>query len=51
MKITDILSADMIIPELKGTTKPDILSELAKTLTSKYKEISLRDLIAVLAER
>jgi nitrogen PTS system EIIA component len=51
MKITDILSADMIIADLKGTTKPDILSELAKTLTSKYKEISLRDLIAVLAER
>jgi len=51
MKITDILSADMVIADLKGTTKPDILSELAKTLTSKYKEISLRDLIAVLAER
>src|SRR6266481_7777570 len=51
MKITDILSAEMIIADLKGTTKPDILSELAKTLTSKYKEISLRDLIAVLAER
>jgi len=26
MKITDILSADMIIADLKGTTKPDILS-------------------------
>ena len=51
MKITDILSADMIIADLKGTTKPDILSELAKLLTSKYKEISLRDLLAVLAER
>src|SRR5882757_5187474 len=51
MKITDILSADMIIPDLKGTTKPDILSELAKLLTSRYKEISLRDLLAVLAER
>jgi len=51
MKITDILSADMIIPDLKGATKPDILSELAKLLTSKYKEISLRDLLAVLAER
>jgi PTS system nitrogen regulatory IIA component len=51
MKITDILSADMIIADLKGATKPDILSELAKALTSKFKEISLRDLIAVLAER
>ncbi len=43
MKITDILSADMIIADLKGTTKPDILSELAKLLNSKYKEISLRE--------
>jgi PTS system nitrogen regulatory IIA component len=51
MKITDILSADMVIADLKGTTKPDILSELAKLLTSKFKEISLRDLVAVLAER
>src|SRR3984893_6698048 len=51
MKITDILSPDMMIADLKGTTKPDVLSELAKLLTSKYKEISLRDLIAVLAER
>src|SRR5260370_558580 len=41
----------MIIADFKGTTKPDILSELAKTLTAKYKEISLRDLIAVLSER
>src|ERR1700688_4183714 len=51
MKITDILSADMVIADLKGTTKPDILSELAKLLTSKFKKISLRDLIAVVAER
>src|SRR6266849_7407806 len=51
MKITDILSADMIIADLKGTTKPDILSELAKLLTSKYTEIKLVDLTAVLAER
>lgn len=51
MKITDILSPDMVIADLKGTTKPDVLNELAKALTSKNKEISLADLIAVLAER
>jgi PTS system nitrogen regulatory IIA component len=51
MKITDILSPDMVIADLKGTTKPEVLNELAKALTSKYKEISLADLTAVLAER
>jgi PTS system nitrogen regulatory IIA component len=51
MKITDILSPDMVIADLKGTTKPEVLNELAKALTSKYKEISLAELTAVLAER
>ena len=51
MKITDILSPDMVIADLKGTTKPEVLNELAKALTSKYKEISLPELTAVLAER
>jgi PTS system nitrogen regulatory IIA component len=51
MKITDILSPDMVIADLKGTTKPEVLNELAKALTSKYKEISLAELNAVLAER
>jgi len=51
MKITDILSSDMVVADLKGTTKPDILNELAKALAAKYKEIKLSDLNAVLAER
>jgi nitrogen PTS system EIIA component len=51
MKITDILSPDMVIADLRGTTKPDVLNELAKALAAKYKEIKLADLIAVLAER
>ena len=51
MKITDILSPDLVIADLKGTTKPDVLNELAKALCLKYKEISLSNLMAVLAER
>jgi PTS system nitrogen regulatory IIA component len=51
MKITDILSPDMIIPALKGTTKPDVLNELAQVLAAQYKEIKLTELTAVLAER
>ena len=51
MKITDILKEDLVIPELKGTTKPEILNELAQALASKNKEISLDELNATLAER
>ena len=51
MKITDILSPDLVIADLKGTTKPDVLNELAKALCFKYKEILLSNLMAVLAER
>jgi nitrogen PTS system EIIA component len=51
MKITDILSSDMVIADLKGTTKPDVLNELAKALAAKYKDIKLGELNAVLAER
>jgi len=51
MKITDILSPDMVIADLRGATKPDILNELAKALAAKYKEIKLADLAAVLVER
>lgn len=51
MKIADILSPELVIAELKGTTKPDVLNELAKALTAKYKEISPAEMNAVLAER
>lgn len=51
MKIADILSPELVIAELKGTTKPDVLNELAKALTTKYKEISPAEMNAVLAER
>jgi PTS system nitrogen regulatory IIA component len=51
MKITEILSPEMVIADLKGTTKPDILNELAKQITARFKEIPHRELTAVLAER
>ena len=51
MKITDILSPDVVVADLKGTTKPDVLNELAKALAAKYTEIKLAELTAVLAER
>jgi PTS system nitrogen regulatory IIA component len=51
MKITDILSPDMVLPELKGKTKPEILRELAAALAVKCPEINLDELTAVLSER
>ena len=51
MKITDLLSPDMVIADLKGATKPEVLNELAKAMSARYPEIKLSDLTAVLGER
>jgi nitrogen PTS system EIIA component len=51
MKITDLLSPDMVVADLKGATKPEVLNELAKAMAARYTEIKLADLTAVLAER
>ncbi len=51
MKITDILSAEMVMPDLRGTTKDAVLRELAGGLAARHPEINLEQLTAVLAER
>ncbi|MGH7778236.1 MAG: PTS sugar transporter subunit IIA [Candidatus Binataceae bacterium] len=51
MKITEILSPEMVLPDLKGNTKPEVLGELAAALVAQYPEIELNDLTAVLLER
>jgi nitrogen PTS system EIIA component len=51
MKITEILTPDLVLPELQGTTKSAILRELAECLAAKFKDINVHDLAAVLAER
>src|SRR5215813_4351375 len=51
MKITDILSPDMILPDLKGATKDEVLRELAIGLATMHSEISQQELLAVLSER
>ena len=51
MKITEILAPEMVLPELKGSTKDQVLKELAQGLAAKYPAIKLEDLIAVLSER
>lgn len=51
MKIIEILAPEMVFPELKGSTKDQVLKELAQGLAAKYPGIKLEDLIAVLSER
>jgi nitrogen PTS system EIIA component len=51
MKITEILSADLVIPELTGSSKPQVLRELSRPLASKYRDLDLAAITAVLAER
>src|SRR6516162_6029110 len=51
MKITELLSADMVMPDVGGTTKPQVLRELARPLAAKYRDLDLAAITAVLAER
>jgi PTS system nitrogen regulatory IIA component len=51
MKIVDILSEDLVIPELHGATKEAVLLELAQHLSSVHPEIDASQLVEVLWER
>ena len=51
MKITEILSPDMVVPDLTGNTKSQVLRELAQPLATKYRDLELSAISAVLAER
>ena len=51
MKITDILSPELVIPALEATDKPAVLKELASCLCKRYPDVKLDELVAVLEER
>ncbi len=51
MKITEILTPEMVVPELKGNDKSSLLRELAGHMCGSYKDIKIGDLVAVLEER
>ncbi len=51
MKVTELLTPEMILPDLKGATKDQVLKELAQGLAAKHPEIRLDQLTAVLSER
>lgn len=51
MKITEILTPNMIVPDLTGNDKSEVLQELAACLAREHSEIEVKDLVAVLEER
>ena len=51
MKILDILDPAVIVPEMRATTKPEALHELAATLASRHPPIDENRLVEVLLER
>jgi nitrogen PTS system EIIA component len=51
MRVADILTADLVIPNLHSTTKAEVLQELARYLASKRPEIKAEQLVTVLLDR
>jgi len=51
MKISEILTPEMVLARLSGQDKPRVLSELAGCLAAKRRGIDLHELNAVLNER
>jgi PTS system nitrogen regulatory IIA component len=51
MKITEILSPEMVVPQLRGQSKPEVLNELAQRLCHSHQEIAFDKLLGVLNER
>jgi PTS system nitrogen regulatory IIA component len=51
MKITDILTEDMVVPVLEGRSKMDVIVELAGVVASRHPEIDHGRLVQALEDR
>jgi PTS system nitrogen regulatory IIA component len=51
MKIAEILTPEMVVAQLRGLTKAEVLTELAECLCKGHKEVSFERLLSVLNER
>lgn len=51
MKLVDILPESLVIPELSGATKDEVLRELAESLASVHRHVDAGKLVEVLWER
>ena len=51
MRVVDILSQEFILPQLQGSTKTDVLRELAQHLAQHTPGVDTEQLVAVLLDR
>ncbi len=51
MRVVDILNQELVVPQLRSTTKIDVLDELSQQLATHYPHINAQTLVAVLLER
>ena len=51
MRVVDILNQELVVPQLRSTTKTDVLHELSQQLAAYYPHINAQTLLAVLLER
>ncbi|MCX8071573.1 MAG: PTS sugar transporter subunit IIA [Candidatus Binatia bacterium] len=51
MRITDILSPALVVADLRGSTKDEVLRELAEKVAGVYPNIQAEELLSVLWER
>jgi nitrogen PTS system EIIA component len=51
MRVADILTADLVIPNLRSTTKAEVLQELAHHLAARRPAIKEEQLVSVLLDR
>ena len=51
MRITDILTEDMVVPALAGRSKDEVIQELAGVVAARHPEIDRRRLVQALEDR
>lgn len=51
MKIEDLLAEDLVVGDLKGRTKPEVIQELAAAVAKHYPEVEYGALVTALEER
>jgi PTS system nitrogen regulatory IIA component len=51
MRVADILTQELVIPQLRSSTKTDVLHELAYHLAAHHPEVQAEQLVTVLLDR
>jgi PTS system nitrogen regulatory IIA component len=51
MRLVDILAPELVVPELRGTEKNEILREFAEAFAAVYPQLRTEEIVRVLQER